>query len=1201
VTDPQGAVIPGVQIVITNTETNTISRLTSNETGYFEANFLNPGSYSLTAEVTGFKKVVRGGLELQVAGRLDLPIQMEIGATAEVVEVTAEAPLLDTTTASGGRVIDSRQITQLPISDLNPFALASVAPGMYSTDQPEYVRPFDNGGTSGFRTMGGTGGSNEYTLDGAPVAGTGRRVGFNPPADAVGEFRLETSNFDASNGFTSGATVNVSSRGGTNSLHGSIFDQHWQQRWNATPHFTRLAYDAGVASGKIKPGTQKQASGRSNNFGGSVSGPVYIPKIFNGKDKVFFSFVYNGIKQAKAETTSSINRSVPKMSWRQGDFSDLLAIDPARYTVYDPRSARQEGSRVVRQPFPGNKGVPILNPMYGFYSKIYPVPNDIPGLVNAEGANNYYAAQMPKNENFYSHVERIDYNVSENHRINGRYFYNHRLADEYDWTYETMRGLHRNGLVRQNQGGGGDWTWTLNSSNILNLGVSWMRFSEGSDSPTRTQFKPSDVGLPKYMDDKAGDYTSLPRLDFDSIEDVSDSYPVVGTLGSTADASLRMTTIKGNHSFRYGYTYRRYQYSGLGAGNSSGIFQFRRDYMRSTDADNNAAHRGLEWAAFMMGMPNRIGIDTNDSAYAWTPYQAAYFQDDLRITNKLRLNLGLRFERNGGTRERYNRAIGGGFDPSVAYAFAEDVRTQYAKAPIPELAPQDLKIMGGNTYMGLPSETWTEPFNMLMPKAALVYQLNSKTVLRTGYGWWYDGSYNVNNDRPAQDGYNLETVTQTTTDNGLTFCCGVGSVSDLGQGRTLLTDPFPTVRSGGARFDMPYGNTLGSYIRVGRGFTFRPSDFRPPKQQRFRVSIQRELSKDMVLDVSYNFSYARFYVEERVDYLPEQYWANGMSRRQDIDDWLNTNLTNPFRLSALPGVQAKMDPKVYSWLINQGFFNSSNVRRHTLLRGPYLHMNDLKGFNPDREYENKGKTIYNDFQVQLDKRFSRGLNFQFSYTWANGRDADWYKNQFEQTPTWRPSNNARGHRFVNTGIYEMPFGKGRTWVTENPVQHIVGGWNVGWIYSFQSGPYTGDWNNEFFYGDMNQLLDVMDAGNTQDKDIHQWFNPNIVYKGSGAVPANFVGFEGRTNMRPGEYHMRMLPQRFTGLRADGINKWDLKVERQFRISEQVRTRFSVDLLNAFNHTSFSGPSLDPTSTNFGKVTSQRGPSRIIQLNLRVEF
>jgi hypothetical protein len=264
-------------------------------------------------------------------------------------------------------------------------------------------------------------------------------------------------------------------------------------------------------------------------------------------------------------------------------------------------------------------------------------------------------------------------------------------------------------------------------------------------------------------------------------------------------------------------------------------------------------------------------------------------------------------------------------------------------------------------------------------------------------------------------------------------------------------------------------------------------------------------------------------------------------------------------------------------------------------------MNGLNGFNPDQEYENKGKSVYHDMQIQLDKRFARGLTFQVGYTFSNSREADWYPNQFDQTPAWRVSNDARPHRLVTTGIYEMPFGKGRSWVTENPIQHVIGGWNLGWIYQYQDGAATGDWGNQFFYGDIDRIGDVFNQQAVNDRDIHQWFDPNIVYKGSGAVPEGFVGFEGRAAMRPGNYHVRMFPIRLAALRTDGINKWDLKIERQFQMTERARTRFSVDLLNAFNHTSFGGPNLDPTNTNFGKVTSQNGPSRIIQLNLRVEF
>ncbi|MDP2323676.1 MAG: hypothetical protein Q8N51_06560, partial [Gammaproteobacteria bacterium] len=352
------------------------------------------------------------------------------------VEVTAEAPLLETTTASGGRVLDNRQILNLPFSDTNPFALSALAPGMQWTGQPEYRRPFDNAGTSSFNTAGGVG-QNEYTIDGMTVVGSGRRVGFVPPSDSITEFKLETSNFDASQGFTSGAAINVSSRSGTNALHGALFNQHWQQRWNATPFFTREAYDAKVRAGTIDPEkTQKQATGRSNNYSMTASGPVFIPKILNGKDKLFWTFTWNGIRQSKAETTSSTDRTVPTMAARTGDFSYFLTAPNGanRFTIYDPRSARLVGSNVVRTPFPENKGVPILNPAYANFVKLYPTPNNISGKVTPEMTNNYFASAMPKDEKFHAMVNRYDWVVSDNHRVNARWQWNDRLADEYDWT-----------------------------------------------------------------------------------------------------------------------------------------------------------------------------------------------------------------------------------------------------------------------------------------------------------------------------------------------------------------------------------------------------------------------------------------------------------------------------------------------------------------------------------------------------------------------------------------------------------------------------------------------------------------------------------------------------------------------------------------------------------------------------------------------
>lgn len=1201
VSDPQGAVIPGASVVVTNTETNTITRLTTNATGYFEANLLNPGKYSITVEAQGFRKTVRTGLELSVAGRLDIEFQLQVGTISETVEVTAEAPLLDTTTASGGRVIDNRQIMELPFNDLNPFVLAGLAAGMQWTGQPEYRKAFDNAGTSAFNTSGGLG-QNEYTLDGAPVTGTGRRVGFTPPSDAVEEFKMETTTFDAAYGHTSGATVNVTTKSGTNTYHGSLYDQHWQQRWNATPHFTRLQWENQVAQGKRSADSQKQASGHSNQFGGTAGGPVRFPKLYNGTDKLFFFFSYNGIYQNKAETTSSVNRSVPKMAWRQGDFSDMLALDAVKYTVYDPRSARLEGSRVVRTPFPGNKGVPVLNPMYRYYEPMYPKPNDVPGLVSADGANNYYASAMPKNERFNSILNRIDYNLSERHRLNGRWFWNHRLADEYDWMYETKRGIEANGLTRINKGLGVDYIWAASGTTVLNLGVSWARFNEGSVNSVLTSYKPSDVGLPAYLDAKAGQYKVLPQIDFQALEDASASYPAITTRGTTGEAKIMLSHIRGNHSLKFGYMERRYWFTGAGPGYSGGRFQHDNRYTKAADNTTTAANNGLEWAAFMMGLPYSVSVDTNDSSLYTTRYRALYVQDDWRVSSKFRLNLGLRYEREGGTTERYNRGLATGFLWDYKPAFADAVVAAYAKSPLAELPASQFSVLGGTQYLGTNGvNTWTEGTHRFAPRAGLVYQFDNKTVVRGGYGWFYD-TFNVNNDRPSQDGYSQATSTTMTNDNALSYCplCGVGAASNLSASVTPMHNPFP-VRADGTRFDTAYGNSLGPAIRWGRGYTGNsayPRDYRPGAQQRWRIGVQREIGKNMVIEASYNGAYAYFYVEKQYSALPQQYWATGSVRNTAVDSNLQTNVPNPFNVSNFASLETS-NAMLYNYLRTQSLFTASTIRKQALLR-PYPLMGT--DFRSQKSFEDsKGYGWYRDLQVQFERRFSKGFQSSVMYTWTKSTVADWYANEFDAKPTERPNNNSLPHRFVWSAIYQLPFGKGRQLVQSGPLQHIVGGWQLSWIYQIQSGPCTGNWGNRFFYGDMNNIAAVFNHDEVHSKDIHVWFDPNIVYKGSGSVPSGFVGFEGRSGSQPGSYHVRMFPIRLDSLRADGIRNWDVRILRRFNIYERLNTSFAVDLLNATNHTNFSGPNLDPTNANFGRVTSQRGLSRLIQFNLRIDF
>ncbi len=1235
VTDAQNAVVPGVEIVVTNVGTNRSRTTVSGDTGFYEIPWLDAGEYTVSAEIPGFRKYVRSGITLNVAAKVSINIKLEVGEVQQIIEVSGEAPLLDTTTASAGRVIDTSQINSLPFNDLNPFTLTALAPGMQWTGQPEYRKAFDNGGTSAFGTAGGVG-QNEYTIDGAPVTGTNRRVGFVPPSDAVQEFTLQTAAFDASVGHTSGAVVNVMSKTGTNTFHGSLYDQHWQQRWNATPHFTRLAYEKQVAEGKISPDSQKQAPGRSNNFGATIGGPVRLPWLFDGRDKFFFFFSYNGIYQKKTETTSSILRSVPRMSWRQGDFSDLLALDAAKYQIYDPRTARLEGGKVVRDPFVGNKGIPILNPTYNFITKLYPVPNDVPGIVQADGNDNYYATNMPKDERFNSILNRYDYNISDRHRVNGKWYWNHRLADEYDWTYETMRGLERNGLTRINKGGSGDWTWTMNNNNILQLGVSWTRFNEGNVSPTRTEITAADVGMPGYIDERAADRTAMPQMNFDQLDELSDSYPVISIRGTTGDVRLAMVTIFGNHSFKYGWSERRYWTATGSPGNTTGQYNFRRDYMRKDDTDNVASQVGLEWAAFMMGVPSTISIDRNDSAYWTTPFRSLYFHDDWRVTPKLSLNLGLRYEWEGGIRERFNRGLSGNFDSTLVLPITNLAQQAYAKVyadnaasskPVPGLPdPSTFKVLGGSHYLGEINDTFTDGVHQLLPRIGVVYQVMPKTVIRAGYGWFMD-SLNSNNFRPRQDGYSQSTSTTITTDRGQTFF--FGPASGLSATNNGMIDPFP-VRSDGTRFDEPYGNAIGSMIRVGAGWDESyPRDFRPAVQQRWRFGIQRELPWNMVLEGSYNGSRAKGAMavgqwgsgadnRYRLDALPKQYWATGNARQQAVDDDLNKTVPNPFLLANFAEVQTS-NPTLYQWMSTQKFFNDKTVRKHQLLR-PFMHMNNIRAYGlPGQDFEDGlGISQYNDFALSVERRMSSGVSTAFFWTHVfNTKEKDWRMNEFDTELSWRTTDQVRPNRLVWQMILQMPFGPRGRWAKEGVVGKIVGGWETSWIWQWQDGQPLG-FGNRFFYGDWEQLDELWNHDEVWGSNIHQWFSKDISWNPAqnttqaayctqnnlGAncdPPSTFVGFEGRSAKQPGSYHVRMTPDRFPKLRNHGIQTWDLKVLRRFHVTEQLNTSFSMDILNLFNHTNFSGPNTDPTSGSFGQIGSQRGLSRLIQFNLRVEF
>jgi hypothetical protein len=1183
VRDPSGGILPGASIVVTNEETNVSNETVSNEHGAFEVTYLIPGTYRIAVSVSGFKKFTRTGLPLAVNARVEVPVVLEVGSVSDEVTVTAEAPLLETATASASSTLTNRQVNSLPVFGNSALLLARSVPGVQWTGQPNYLGLHSNVGASAVNAAGGVGG-NEFSLDGVPNLGPSRRVGYLPYADTLSEIKIETAGFDASKGHSSGANISMLTKSGTNTFRGSGTWQYWNQDWHATQSTTNAAYygriNQAIAAGRLDDAARFRAErkvppGHHNNYAGVIGGPVLVPKLFNGTDKVFFFFSYNGFKDVKIEEPTAVNRTVPTEAQRRGDFSELLKVDPVRYQIYDPRTARLVNGRVVRDPFPNNQ-VPILNPLYKFYLPLFPLPNNPAGIVNAEGQNNYLASQTPFNWDYSAFSNRIDWNFSHRHRSFVRWSYNHFLEDRSDWTYETARGLHTNGLVRKNIGATIDHVFLQSSTMIWNVSLAYNRFTEGNvRSAIQRSLSPASVGLPAYLQERAqkNGCTLLPRLEF-STGSYTDMGVTCGGFTNYSIGTLRgeLTKLWGTHSVKTGVDLRRHYRSNIPGGNTSGQFSFRNSFVRERDNTTTAGLMGLEWAAFMLGVPSSVSIDSSASYSLTNPYYAGYVQDDWRVTGKLTLNLGVRYELEEGFRERNNRAIGN-YDFTFEPVIARAAEAAYLLNPIPGLPA--IHVQGGNTYLGANGapRTLSDPNHSVVPRVGIVYKLDKKTVIRAGYGWFYDTN-NVLNNSVNQFGYSRSTNTIITTDNGLTF-----ENADLQNGRTIFSDPFP-VRADGTRFNEPFGNALGSMALVGRAFDFVPRDWQRARQQRWRAGVQRELTRRLVAEVAYLGSYSdQIGLTKRLDVLPEQYWADGLVRNDEVANFLNATLPNPFNIRNFDFLRAS-NPTLYNDMASNSFFTNTTIQRQQLLRRFPQHATG-NGLRNDRVPA--GESKFHQIEMSLQQRLWGGVDYTVAYTHAWDKRRDFYYYEFDERPSWRPNDDSMPHHFMVTAIAELPFGKGRRWITNSRFwSRLAGGWQLAGIYHLQSGRLI-DWGNLFYYGDNYKDIQLPRS----QRDRARWFNT--------------ANFERTSTRQPNSFHRRVFPSRLDFLRGDYMNQLDLSLVRSIGLAKNTKLQLRVDAINALNNVQWDRPNTSPTSSNFGVVTQQWNTPRWIQVQGRLAF
>ena len=1127
-TDSTGGAIPGARVRATANETGVSAVAISNEAGLYNLPYLIPGMYKLTVEHTGFKSFVRNQVEVRVSETVEVPITLEVGALTETVEVHDTTPQLETASATLGMVMDQRRISELPQRGANPLELTLLAPGVANTTNLRLRKSMAPEATSDFAADGAGRYNNEFQIDGISntAADRGRgyaRVAYAPPASAVREFKMQTSAYDASVGHTMGSVVNVSTASGTNELHG---EAHWFLRHSAldAPNFFN------------NKNNTPQPIYQDNRYGLSIGGPIWIPRIYNGKNRTFFFYAFEGNQFG---VPSQFSRTVPTAAQRTGDFSPLLPLTNANnnYRIYDPFSTRAiANGRFERDPFPGNI-IPRnrLDQLGVNLANLYPLPN-APNTATADGRNNFFST--PKAiQKTYSNLLRFDHAFSENNRLFLRLHYDFWKENKNHDFLNEINGIHQN---RPNRGMALDDVMVLNPTTVLNLrygltSTKWWQYrtSRGFDYAA-LGFSPQLIALT----DKG--QAPLPRITPGAYSQLSWwEDPGDGVNSSlTHSATANVTKLMGSHTIRFGPEYRVYRsFNNRRPIGNAPDYSFSTNYTRGPLDNSPAAPIGQDLASMLLGIPTSGSMELPSNSAMQNQFLGLYIHDDWKVNRRLTLNLGLRYEVETPINERYNRLLSE-FDATTPNPIDAAARANYARNPIPELPVSQFRALGGATWVSANNRS---PFlgekNNLMPRIGFALQLARNTILRGGYGIFFN-TLGVNTILPLQTGFTQSTPIQATLDSGLTY-------------RATTANPFPT------GLIQPQGPAGGLETNLGQSLT---TYFRPNKQgyaQRWSFGIQHLLPGQLLLDTSYVANRGiRLDAERNMNATPNEFLSRSPVRDQPRIDFLSQQFPNPFRGT---------NP-IYG----------ANTSRANLLK-PFPHFSDLNVEEPI------GYSWYHSLQVRAERRFLQGFTFQLAYTWSKTMEALEFLNPADTVPYESISSFDRTHRVASSGIWEVPIGKGRKFANSlpRPVDFFLGGWQIGAIVALQSGGPMG-FGNAIFNGDIKNIPLSGDQ-----RDVDRWFNVD-------------AGFNRNANQQLASNY-RQFPLRFNGIRSPGQKSWDFSIVKNFPIRESFKAQFRADAYNAWNHTNFNAPNTTPTNTAFGRITGTAGDSRNWQMSLKVMF
>ena len=1153
VSDPSGAHMPDLTITLINESTKVARTAGTNNAGEYVFSAVEPGTYTLVVDAKGFKKYQQTSLQVAAQQFRTLDIGLQVAsASGETVEVVAENEMIDNTTASNGQLIDNEKLENLPILGRNPFLFAKLSTNVAAVGDPRFNRFQDQSGSSQISLAGGPVRSNNYLIDGIPVTDLNNRAVIIPSLESTAEMKLQVNTYDAEVARTGGGVFNTVLKSGTNTLHGVLYGSTRQTEWAGHPY----TYTKGAPY-----------SAQFYSYAGAVGGPLWLPKIYNGKDKTFFWITEEGYRQ---RSPLSAKFYLPSTAERGGDFSattlgagsldgttcssGTCIKDPLYGVVDDPSVTPYFAGNVI----PANR----INKIGQALMNLYPTLGSDAGLAST-GVTTFEGNNTSGTDLLGDRADEFIGKLDHQYRTwwHASFSYMHYGSKEpggnplhstpgYSGSYLLFRKVD---AVAQHN------TLVLSPSSLLTVGFGFNRFpnntvdlSHGYDLTTLGFGSGFASGLQK---------DAIPALLFVSGTQNGTNNSGPGVFYSRS-VMADYTKVAGAHNIKLGWDFRSISVDFTDLTYANGQLYFGTTYS------------GVDLADLLLGYPTTQSSSSSTSTiYSYSDklqlnvrYNAVYVQDSYRITPKLTLNYGLRYEHEPGIRERNNQYVVG-FNRSVSNPTTSLSNQSYAYD----------SAVGGVMYAGVNGNAdhcCNLSRTKFAPRAGVAYSLDDKTVLRAGYGFYFAPPYYTTSSALAPGYSNTSYFTPTLP-------------SDTDPDSAPLSNLFPSGLS------KPVGNSNG--IKTGQGSTisFLDQYRRYGIVQQYSADIERELPAKMAIKIGYVGAKGR-------NLQASTTGSVGYNINQLPDSAMK--LYTKAELSSSCSAAMSYAPALCGAAVNPAKTTLNQALR------PY------QGFSTLTALGSPGKSFYNSLTIKLEKGTSFGLGFLSTYTWSSSWDSVYGTSSTVNSGVTaaQDANNlgaeyARSitdipQRFTLGASYDLPFGKHRRYLNTSWLGDLAyGGWTINAVGSKQTGsPLSLQMNSNGIsaigasvqhpsWADGYDAAKASKSGRTQDR-LSSYFN-TAAFKNPATLS------DGTTS----DYYQYGNLSRTVAIYGPGLNSWDLSLFKTVKVAERYSFQFRAEALNAFNTPQFGAPNVKYGSAAFGQVTSQVNLPRYLQLGGRISF